>query len=919
MILLYILLSTWPSNWYQQYSELNWENMSIVSSDLDDSSSSLAALAISLFGSGESNPYTYGIQSLVKDSTNSHAWTALAFISFQEDSAYVDSLFNKAFLFETEPDPVLNEAYSYWLLSIGELSRALDYAQLAVEVDSSFAPAWLTLSMVYTDLQMYEKAVEVSAASILHVPSCPPLLHQYASLLALSDRPEESIEVYNEIIKIDSTRIVVYRDLARLYSELKKNGDALKIYRLVVQRDPDSYPWAWDGLGQCFLNINRYAFADSAFQRSLNIFPDNPTALYNLAKLRAENQPNVAISLLEQNVLIDSMDVAVWQDLAFLYETIENYALADYALRKSIEINPEAWLYGELGWVLENRGMYEEAADIYEEGIAFDSLYLYGWQHRGQLFVESDSLEEAVDWFELALDNLETEDTWILKELGILAVEAQDFDNAEDYLLRALQVEPEYALPWLLLARVQFAEGKFTESESSIYEYMALSEDSTISYAELILINEKLGNDTDSLEKISLSLWPDLWLKNGWNSAEDYFYSSAFSSADRAFLYGLETPWQYISLAELFGELERESDRIKCYEIAESMDTDDYGVAIQIADYYYRLESFEKAIEILLDAYDKYPWNEELTTSLAEAYLFYDATSEAHELLMQVVDSNPSSTYAISYLGLIEENRGNVNAALNYYLEALRIEPGYPYAEARIRYISSDSYNPYSAKANSSLLNWSGWVDLSSTAGNTEEQTYGGGGSITLNYSPRGSVSLEVSAGYEVQDEKEIGKTGWASLGSEHFITDNLYVGGSTSWDRQPLTVRPWQVSSYLAAGWKSWPTSWFWIAPETGAGLVNTRWSTDQDRVQDLTSFASLSTWARSSINWLPTLWISGSVYVPPNDLSKVVANGVGELEFNISNAISLVGGISFDYTRTPVVSSWEKLDSEIYIRLRF
>ena len=919
MILLYILLSVWPSDWYQHYSVMNWDGMCTFSPDIDAPSASLAAQSISLFGSGEGDSFTYAARAIEIDTTDFHGWTALAYISFLDDSVYVDSLFNRAFLLEREIDPVLNEAYAYWLLSHGDFPGAIKYSELAVEADSSFGPAWLTLSMTYSDMQMYEKAVEISEQSILYVPDCIPLLNQYATVQSFAGHSEEAIEAYEELIDTGEARISAYRDLAYLYKELKKDGQALKIYRKVIGIDPSAYPWAWDGLGQCFLNINKYSLADSAFQQSLNIFPDNVTALYNLAKLRAENQPVDAINMLEQCVLLDSTDIAAWQDLAFLYENVENFAAAGYALEKCIDIAPEAWLFGELGWVFENRGLHDEAAAVYEESLEFDSMYVYGWQRRGQLFVESDSLEQAADWFNNALDVLEIEDSWILQELGSLAVEAQNFSIAEEYLHRALQEEHEYALPWLLLARVQYIEGKYTQAESSIYEYMVLSEDSIISYAEIILITEKLGCSTDSLESFALNNWPDLWLNNGWSAEEYYFDSLAIVCANKAFSCGLETPWQYISLAELFGELDLESYRSDCYEIAESMETDDYGVAIQIADYYYRQERYQTAIDLLLEAYDKYPWNEELTTALAEAYLFYDASSEAQELLLQVVGNNPSSTYAIAYLGLVEENKGNVEVALDYYLEALRIEPGYQYAEARIRFITSDSYNPNSAKANSSLLHWNGWINLSSTGGNIDEQKYGGGGSISLNYSSQGSVSLELSASSEIQDEKEIRKTGWASFATEQFLTNNLYIGGSSSWDRQPLTVRPWQVSSYLAAGWKSWPTSWFWIAPETGAGLVNTRWSTDQDRVHDFTAFASLSTWARSSVSWLPTLWLSGSVYVPPDDLTKLVSNGVGELEFNLTNTISLVGGISFDYTRTPVVSSWEKLDSEVYIRLKF
>lgn len=98
----------------------------------------------------------------------------------------------------------------------------------------------------------------------------------------------------------------------------------------------------------------------------------------------------------------------------------------------------------------------------------------------------------------------------------------------------------------------------------------------------------------------------------------------------------------------------------------------------------------------------------------------------------------------------------------------------------------------------------------------------------------------------------------------------------------------------------------------------MNTKWSGDQGRTNEWTVYLSLSVWASTEISWLPSLWISGGVYIPPEDTGGLVANGVGELEFSLPGPLSLIFGTSLDYTRTPVVESWENLDSELYLRLR-
>ncbi len=919
MILLLTLLSSWPVEWYNEYSQLNWDMMELVSSSYGDSAGELAAQAISQYGSGTGDPIATAREAVALDSTDYRAWTALAFVAMDQDSARMDSLFSTAFNLADGTDPVLSEAYSYWLLSTGNSLEAVLFSNASISVDSSFAPAWLTLSMALIDQDRTSEALVISEMAINRLPECNPLVYQHGRVLEEFGDISGAIAVYRGVIQQNPDRVPAYAALGLLLESVKQNGEAIKVYREVLRIRPE-YGWAWGQLADCLLQEGRPALADSFFQKSLEFSPDNSWVMYQLAKLRVETDPVYSIELLERVVILDPDFSHAWQELAFLYEAGEDFAGAETALRMCVELDPQPWLFGELGWVLENRGMYDQAAEVYETSVSIDSLYLYGWQRRGAIYTLDGEDHSAALWYNQALLALEEEAPWIWGELGSIAVTESLIDSAESCFLAALELDPEYSPIWLDLARVQKIAGELDLSMSSLENYLFLSGDSAVFAAERILLLDLQGAVTDSLAEEMLTTWPDAWISAGWSAFDNSYFDLALEFTARAQEPLPETPWQLINLGELFGVLERPADQMTLYLLASEIETDDFHVTVRIADYYYEQEMSSEAIELLSDAYKKYEWDETLTTSLAEAYLFDDQLEKAEELLLQVVENNPSSVYAICYLGLVEENRGNPGGALDRYLEALRIQPGYSYAESRLRHISSENYDPDFQRRSAELIGWSVWIDLSSTGGNIDEQYYGGGGSFSLNYGQLGSsLSLEANTRSEIKDDREIRKTAWASLSAEHFITDHLYAGASSSWDRQPITVRPWQVSSYLAAGWKSWPASWIWIAPETGAGLVNTSWSTEQGRTDELTVYVSFSTWASSSVTWLPSLWLSGSVYIPPQNTDQLVADAVGELEFDLPGRISLVLGTSLDYTRTPVVESWEKLDSEIYVRLRF
>ena len=919
MILLMTLLSVWPVEWYQGYSQLNWNSMDEISSEYGDSAAELAVKAISQFGTGTGDPIAIATSAVALDSTDYRTWTALAFVGMELDSLRMDSLFSRAFQLVTGVDPLLSEAYGYWLLSMGNSADAVTYSSIALEADSSFGPAWLTCSMALVDQGRLDEALILSEEAVWRLPDCIPLLLQYGEVLEESGHALRAIDAYREVILLDPTRVSTYASLGPVLEGVKRNGEALKVYREVLRIRPE-YGWAWGRLAACLLKENQFDLADSCFHNSLEFSPDNSWVLYQLARLRTGSDPIYAIELFQHSVQLDPDFSSAWQELAFLYESENNFPEAEVALRKCIELDPESWLYGELGWVLEGMGMYTEAAEVYEASISIDPQYLYGWQRRGDIFNINGNSDLASAWYREALQVLDQDDPWIWRELGSMAVAESLYDSAGYCFQMALKTDPEYSPAWLDLARIQRETGEFESTMLSLEEYLQLSGDSAVVSAEMILLQDLNGEDTDSLTAVMLELWPDGWITAGWSAYDNSYIDLALDFARMAFDSPLETPWQLINLGELFGVLDRPEKQIICYGLASEMHTDDFRVAVRIADFYYEKGMTSRAIELLTESYNSYEWNETLTTALAEAYLFDDQLADAETLLLQVVERNPSSVYAICYLGLIQENRGNPAGALDRYLEALRIESGYGYAEDRLRYITSESYDPAYQRRSKEPVSWNVWIDLSSTGGNIDEQFYGGGGSISLNYGDMGSsLSFETNTRSEIKEEKEIRKTAWASLSGEHFLTDHLYAGASSSWDRQPITVRPWQVSSYLAAGWKSWPASWIWIAPEIGAGLVNTRWSIDRERTDELTAYASLSAWASSKVSWLPSLWLSGSVYLPPQNTDRIVADAVGELEFDLPGRISLVLGTSLDYTRTPVVESWEKLDSEIYVRLRF
>ena len=913
------MLSTWPSEWYAEYSCMNWSEMASISSDFSGDPGLLAANAISLYGTGSGDPLAPALEAISLDSSDYRAWTALAMIEMRPDSQFMDSLFSRAFSLCSGDDAVLQEIYGYWLLSAGDYSGASEQAILALSTDSLFGPAWLTLSMAYLDWGRTEEALAVSELSLEKQPRCIPLIHQYATALEAAGYMEEAAEGYSRVIAMDSLNVSAYADLGTLYGNTGRQGNGVKVLRRLLEIAPD-YSWAWAELASFQYDLGREDLADSFFTRAVELDPSDSWALYRLGSLKSISSPEEAGDLLERAVELSPDYFDAWEELVFVYEKLDDMPSAAAALDKCLELSPEAWLYGELGYVNETMGLSERASRAFEQSVSLDSQYVYGWQRRGEAFVAAGDTLAACAWLREALSHLDTEDSWITLRLGELMAARGIPDSAAVYFAKAVELDPSDQSAWLDLVRSISSSGR-SESALSLLDSIPEGASDTLSVsAERVLILEEMGRyqEAEVLSAEILERWPDGWIRAGWSALESGFTGRSLMFAEKALEEPPEDPWSLISLGELYGELSMADTMEECYRMAAESPLRTPDQTVSIANYYFRMEHYDTSIALLHEELSSTEWNSDVATALAEAYLFDNRLDEAEEILLQVVAVNPLSVYSICYLGLIEENRGNPEAAADRYLQALRLEPGYSYAEDRLRFISSENYDPGHRRSLNRKIDWNLWLDLSSTGGNLDEQYYGGGGSCSYNYGNGSSVGFETNGNVEIKDGEDLRRTAWASLSAEHFLTDHLYGGASTSWDRQPLTVRPWQVSSYLAAGWKSWPGKWIWIAPETGAGLVNTRWSISNERTSEWTVYLSLSVWAKTEVDWLPSLWLSGSVYIPPEDPADLVASGIGELEFQLPGPLSLITGTSLDYTRTPVVESWENLDSEIYVRLR-
>jgi tetratricopeptide (TPR) repeat protein len=747
--------------------------------------------------------------------------------------------------------------------------------------------------------------------------------HREDALVRLGRLREMAGDTAAAVAIYDSLGTASLESLKRLGLIHERRGDwgrAIKRYRMVLEVDSLDL-WAHGELGLCFENVGREDLARQWYQEGIALDSSYAWAALRMGLLEYEaGAPEKAVEWLQMATEADPQMLQAWVNLGLALDEMGRFAESEPVYERVVELDPsDDWAWGQLGYAREALGDLEGAAAAYEAGIEHRPHNAWLWQQRGLLYEEEGRYDRAISWFREALQRSEPS-PWILGELGSLLVRKGRPDSALIHYRASVELDSCYLFGQMNLARMLAGRGDYAEALRQMETYLACGGDSSIGLASTALLAGQAGLDSraDSLRRVIESRHPDAWVTLAWSYYYSYLEEQAAQLADTAMVRHTGGVEGWLSLADLYMQLDLLRSAGTCFSRAVEMRPDDpmpwlaWGAALYDRGRYDEAAArYHAAIEADSSSSDAWAY-------LGESLIFDGRLDQARESLQRAVDLDPQSVFAISYLGLVEERSGNPQKALDYYLQALRISPGYEYAESRIGVIADPSYDAGWWRMDSSPLTASIWLDLSVEQGNVEESEYRGGMEVGLKLDGRGStVGLEGGGTLEEEESRETRNTAWARLTSSYFLTDGIYAEASSFWDRQPLTVRPWQVSSYAALGYKKWINEWAWLAPELGVGVVNSRWSWGEERTDELSSYASLGLWLQKEASLLPSLWIGVGVYSTPGQPDDLISDGNAELTFEAWRRLSVSLGWSYDYTKTPVIPIWDSMDTETYLRL--
>ena len=404
---------------------------------------------------------------------------------------------------ETAPLEVALGALSF---RQGDLKTAEADLKRAVTLDPKFSDAYAALGNLYVaqkDLKQADQAFK-TAADLAPPRSGKGL--QYAQFKIVTGDPAAGKQLLEDIVKKTPDYLPAWIGLAQLAAAEKKYADGATLLGNVLSRDPQNF----GGLllqGRLELQQGQTDQAIASFERMAKMFPQVPAVYYQLALARlANNETDKAIGNLNQAVNLNPKFTDAILLLAEIQIRNGNVAPAIISLEQLTQQQPQivsARLL--LADAYRAQGRLDSAVQIYRE---LEKAYPQNPQAPlllGTAFLQQKKNTEARMEFDHALE-LAPDYLPALEQAVNLDLMEKQYAAAQQRVQQQAGQNPKAAALQLLLAKVLVARGDTNQAESALLKAIELQPDSQLAYLMLAQLYTAANQNQKALADLQAAL-----------------------------------------------------------------------------------------------------------------------------------------------------------------------------------------------------------------------------------------------------------------------------------------------------------------------------------------------------------------------------------------------------------------------------
>jgi len=318
------------------------------------------------------------------------------------------------------PAPIGDKLFTEIILQIpgnlffqNQRQAAAEIASLIEKKVEANAKQLLGLATFYLSIEDGDQAERLARKAVALDPTLPAAFQTLGIANRLNFDLEESANAYSKALELDAASIVSRRSLAEMQRAIGKSGEAMALYREILEKNPEDNA-AQTGLILALFDAEKKSEAETEMMKALARNPNNLILLTGASYwYAAHNNGAKAVELAQKAIAVEPR--YVWSYIALSRGFLQNsrFTDAERALLAARIYGRFPTLDYELATVRAAAGFYQEAARELAKSFVLkdDSITtkLGGRVEKSaKTFVELLAFERRAGIFEpLAADNLE--------------------------------------------------------------------------------------------------------------------------------------------------------------------------------------------------------------------------------------------------------------------------------------------------------------------------------------------------------------------------------------------------------------------------------------------------------------------------------------------------------------------------------
>lgn len=251
--------------------------------------------------------------------------------------------------------------------------RSISFFQEFTDKNPYSAPGWFNLGIAYSNMDLFEKAIEAYDFVLAIDDSFSSAHFNKANCQANLSQFKEAIATYEETFLYEEPEPVTYYYIGECYEKLKDFPKAMEYYQQSVKKEPE-FADGWLGIGIIHDELGEPSSALTFIKKAIKLSPNIPEYWF----IRGDIE--IKLGLIQEGIQsyrkvieLNPEDEEIWLDLSVVYADRKEFAIARETLQEGLHYHrSNADFYFGLGYYHYMSGKSQQGKELILKGIEID-------------------------------------------------------------------------------------------------------------------------------------------------------------------------------------------------------------------------------------------------------------------------------------------------------------------------------------------------------------------------------------------------------------------------------------------------------------------------------------------------------------------------------------------------------------------